>query len=157
MNAARVVKVLGLNNTGQNRTQRLLITFAMEALIINSAKLWDKSGKALNLERFLQHKGVMDKESKILKLKHAELAAKHKITIDRLQKWRNEIVVHISGSLTSLEEFRKFYGDDISDIQRMLHDVSELIQTTSWYPKVVPMKFIDYKEIEKDLNLKIKV
>lgn len=151
MNAARIIKSLGLSRK-YNRTEREVIAFAQLALIVNSAKIWDKSG--YNIRRFIDRKDINETERQKLINKLKEIEKTHNETITHILKWRHELAVHLDNDLTTMKKFSEFDGSEIAEIQKMLHGVAKFVSSASWYPpKNRPMPFLDYEQIERELRL----
>lgn len=151
MNAARIIKAIALLNEKPISETGFQVLHAVNtAMIINSAKIWDKSH--FSLERFVKRKGILEAERVKLMEDVEELRRKHQKAITDVFKWRNELVAHLSKAMTS-EDFKQYEGD-IAEIQSMLKDVAELVARASWYPAdKIPMKFLDYATIQNELRV----
>jgi hypothetical protein len=155
MNAARMVKVLLLLNKDEiNRTQREVVTFAQASMIINAAKLWDKSH--YSIKRHIDRHDIRENERNQLLTDMNAIRKKHKNIIDRLLSWRHTLIVHLSAQLTDQEFFEEFNNFEIADFQEMIEDVVKLVSSTSWFYGSQALHFLDYDSIATDLSVTLR-
>jgi hypothetical protein len=155
LNAARVMKTLGLIATRKwNQTEEYIIRFAQMTMMVNSAAVVDKDRSALNLRRLAETKGDIseDEKNKYI-LKVDQFYNRHQKTIKHVIEWRNNFIVHTNKGINSIEKFLEIENGDISDIQKMLNEAAETIESLSWFPKDVSRNILDYEQIKIDLNL----
>ncbi|MFZ2126518.1 MAG: hypothetical protein WAV04_03340 [Candidatus Microsaccharimonas sp.] len=150
MNAARIHKSLAMDREF-NRTERELITYSQGVMIINAAKIWDRTG--YNIEKFIRQSNAKDDEKGRLLKGALKIKTGHRVTIDKVKLWRNKLIAHLDKDMNTTEQFNEFDGD-VSDIQMMIQDVADLVSSASWYPeKNRPMTFLDYDQIKSELKL----
>lgn len=150
--ACRVVKTYGMYMGRKlNDTEQYQIRFAANSMLIGAATAFDKERSATNLRRTIQQWATEEELPDALK-RIDIIQTTHVETIAHILDYRNNLVAHTNKGLNTIEKFLDGPNGNVANIQKILNEALDVLESLSKYPSDLKRRTLDYARIREDLK-----